>query len=161
MKKILLLALLSLVIYSCKDEERPVQQEEEIIQIVQKLLKFECLTNCTETLTIKQNEISFKIENDEKDEYGNNIKEVTFDTTMTINLSEWEKILSYISINEFMELDSFYGQDENTFGTEAYYDIEVKTNKREKVIRFLKSRKIKEIDSIHSYLVKIHQDVLK
>ena len=32
MKKLVLLVMIAIVIYSCKDEDRPIQQEEEVIE---------------------------------------------------------------------------------------------------------------------------------
>ncbi len=145
MKKILLLALLSLVIYSCKDEDRPIQQEEEVIEEINYYAYSDGHGDYCDSIKIRdeitavifRKTMNCSLDPFYKGTFKNSETRFFIDTlngkTDTVSLKQDFKSLSdSVEIRNYFEL-----KDSLTFMStlgNTKWEIEIITNKRKKKI---------------------------
>ncbi len=144
MKKLVLLVMVGIALYSCKDEERPIQQEEEVIEEINYYVTSGDYGLYCDSLYLKKETTKAVLKKtcDGEAIYSDtfiNDEVKSFVDTIISNSSTFSIVDDFNSISNYLDSINFFElSDTVTFLTPAdgpkSWVLDIKTNKRSKLI---------------------------
>lgn len=149
---VLIILLLITLLFCLSCDVNRTEENENIIDIKQRIYFGECIGYCNTQIIIDSAMIEFikkgwtgKEELPEKD------------TIFKINSIDWLKIRTSVSFDKFLKLDSAY--IEEYYVDDGLVTIEIRTNKRYKIVRHDYSLHLPVLDSLYSIIRSIREDL--